>query len=71
MCLIRMVANTDGKGEPMGGAKTKRGRNAIKSRRRRLNEIAEWNRMSKTQSGPVKIIKLTPEEVAEMIRGNK
>ena len=55
----------------MGGAKTKRGRNAIKSRRRRLNEIAEWNRMSKTQSGPVKIIKLTPEEVAEMIRGNK
>ena len=55
----------------MVGPKTKKGRNSYKSRRRRENNRAELARACKTQSGPVTVIKLTPEEVAEMIRRSK
>ena len=55
----------------MAGPKTKKGRNAFKSRRRRENNRAELARACKTQSGPITVIKLTPEAVAEMIRNSR
>ena len=55
----------------MAGPKTKKGKNAFKSRRRRENNRAELARACKTQSGPITVIKLTPEAVAEMIRNSR